>query len=209
MGAKGKKGTEARRPGRPRSEEARQAILRAAYHVLKTRGWRAATADAIASEAGVSKATMYRWWSCKASVVMDGYLEAVQERLPFPNEGSVVQSFRVQMKRIVDFFQTPDGRLIAVLVAAAQDDPEVALAFRERFLVPRREAAREVLEASIEAGELDPSVDLDVLIDTLYAPLYYRLLMGHSALDHEFVDTLVEHVFRGLLDSGTQSKSQE
>ena len=204
--------------GRPRSETSRQAILRAAYQVLQEHGLRAATVDAIARKAGVSKATVYRWWSCKESVIMDGYLEAVQGRLPFATEGPLANVVRQQMKATVDFFHSADGRLLTQLVTAAQEDKALAVAFRERFLLPRREAAKKVLRQAIASGawtpgpaaevysrrdgHAQPATDgdeledaLNVVVDMLYAPLYYRLLVGHGALDDDFIDALVGHVF--------------
>ena len=64
-----------RRPGRPRSERARQAILRAAADLLLDEGTAQVSMDAVAERAGVSKATIYRWWPSKERLALDALLE--------------------------------------------------------------------------------------------------------------------------------------
>ena len=78
-----------RAPGRPRSERARRAILQAANELLEGGGLVAVTVEAIAERAGVSKATVYRWWPNRAAVVMDGFLSTVSSQVPFPHTGHV------------------------------------------------------------------------------------------------------------------------
>ena len=62
---------EAPRRGRPRSEKARLAILEAAAELLLARGLSAVSMDAVAERAGVSKATIYRWWPTKETLALD------------------------------------------------------------------------------------------------------------------------------------------
>ncbi len=178
--------------GRPRSEVARQAILEAANELLSSNGFSALTVEAIAAKAGVSKATIYRWWNSKASVVMDGFLAATAPNIPFPNTGSVREDFRRQMQTVVDLFNSPIGRTIAALIAEGQNDPELAEAFRSRYLAARRTEAKHILQRGIVGQELRSDLDLDVVLDALYGPLYYRLLVGHAPLDPHFVNMLVD-----------------
>ena len=73
-------GSEAR-PGRPRSESARRAILQASLDLLRRQGIAGVTAEAIAERAKVSKATLYRWWPCAAATAMEAFFEEVFSRL--------------------------------------------------------------------------------------------------------------------------------
>ena len=90
-----------RSPGRPRSERARRAILRAANELLEGEGFAAVTVEAIAERAGVSKATVYRWWPNRAAVVMDGFLSTVSSEVPFPHTGRAREDIRLHMRRLV------------------------------------------------------------------------------------------------------------
>lgn len=188
----------ARPPGRPRSERAHRAILRAANELLESEGFAATTVEAIAERAGVSKATVYRWWPNKAAVVMDGFLSTVSSEVPFPHTGRARDDIRLHMRRLTEAFGGEIGRTVAALIAEGQADAELAEALRSRWLSVRRAEAREILELGIERGELREDLDPEVAVDVLYGPIYYRLLVGHAPLDEAFADALADHIFAGL-----------
>jgi AcrR family transcriptional regulator len=187
-----------RPPGRPRSERAHRAILQAANELLESEGFAAVTVEAIAERAGVSKATVYRWWPNRAAVVMDGFLSIVSSEVPFPHTGHAREDIRIHMRRLAEAFSGKIGSTVAALIAEGQSDPELAEALRSRWLSVRRAEAREILELGIERGELREDLDPEVAVDVLYGPIYYRMLVGHAPLDDDFADALADHVFAGL-----------
>jgi AcrR family transcriptional regulator len=189
---------QARPPGRPRSERAHRAILQAANDLLETEGFAAVTVEAIAERAGVSKATVYRWWPNRAAVVMDGFLSIVSSEVPFPHTGRAREDIRIHMRRLAEAFSGKIGSTVAALIAEGQSDPELAEALRSRWLSVRRAEAREILKLGIERGELREDLDPEVAVDVLYGPIYYRMLVGHAPLDDDFADALADHVFSGL-----------
>src|ERR687897_3366067 len=189
---------QARSPGRPRSERAHRAILQAANELLESEGFAALTVEAIAERAGVSKATIYRWWPNKAAVVMDSFLSMVSSEVPFPHTGHAGEDLRLHMRMLAEAFGGTMGRTVAVLIAEGQADPELAEALRSRWLSVRRTEAKEILELGIERGELRDDLDPEVAVDVLYGPIYYRMLVGHAPLDEDFANTLADHVFAGL-----------
>ena len=179
---------QARSPGRPRSERAHRAILQAANDLLESEGFAALTVEAIAERAGVSKATIYRWWPNRAAVVMDGFLSIVSSEVPFPHTGHAREDIRIHMRRLAEAFSGKIGRTVAALIAEGQSDPELAEALRSRWLSVRRKEAREILELGIERGELREDIDQEVAVDVLYGPIYYRMLVGHAPLDDDFAE---------------------
>ena len=187
--------------GRPRSESARQAILSAANDLLVRDGFAAVTMEAIAAEAGVGKATLYRWWPGKAAVVMDAFLAATGPCAPFPDTGCLVEDLRGQMRALAQAFSGRAGTVMRGVLAEAQSDPEAAEAFRTRYLAPRRAETRRVLERARSRGQICPHADLETAADALYGPLYYRLTAGHAPLDTAFVDALLSLIFQGLQPS--------
>jgi AcrR family transcriptional regulator len=187
-----------RSPGRPRSERAHRAILQAANELLEREGFAAVTMEAIAERAGVSKATIYRWWPNRAAVVMDGFLSTVSSEVPFPHTGHAREDLRIHMCRLAEAFSGKMGRTVAALIAEGQTDPELAEALRSRWLSVRRAEAREILELGIERGELRNDIDLEVAVDVLYGPIYYRMLVGHAPLEGDFANALADHIFSGL-----------
>ena len=191
-----------RPPGRPRSERAHRAILQAANELLESEGFAAVTVEAIAERAGVSKATVYRWWPNRAAVVMDGFLSIVSSEVPFPHTGHAREDIRIHMRRLAEAFSGKIGSTVAALIAEGQSDPELAEALRSRWLSVRRAEARKILELGIERGELREDLDPEVAVDVLYGPIYYRMLVGHAPLDDDFADALANHVFAGLAARG-------
>jgi AcrR family transcriptional regulator len=189
---------EKRPPGRPRSEESRRAILRSTLKLLTETGFPQLSIEAIAADADVSKATVYRWWPTKAALVADAFSDSASDELRFPNTGSVHKDISLQMRQVVRVFRSHRGKVVAALLGGGQSDPELIAAFRERFLWPRRRQAYETLQRGIDRGELPAGIDMDLTLDALYGPIYMRFLIRHDELNEGFADALCELVLRGV-----------
>jgi AcrR family transcriptional regulator len=172
---------DARRPGRPRSETTRRAILNAALDELREHGYAALTVEGIAARAGAGKQTIYRWWPSKADVVLDAMLDMAAAKIPVPDEGSLPADLRAFLSAT---FRQRDQRPILVgLMAHALLDPTFAMAFRDRFLFGRRAVLREILVRAVTRGEIAEDTDLELIIDVVYGVLWYRLMLDHAALN--------------------------
>jgi AcrR family transcriptional regulator len=185
------------RRGRPRSKEARDAILTATLALLFEPGLHAMTIEEVAARAGVSKATIYRWWPSKEMLAVDALATRWAQALPANREdtGSLRDDLLAEIRPWVrQLRQRPYGRVIAGLVAEAQSDPDFAVLYRERFVQPRRDATRQLLIRAIERGEIASDTDLDLALDLLYGPIYHRLLHGHAALTDRFVQGVIDAV---------------
>src|SRR5688572_10002477 len=119
-----------RAPGRPRSEQARRAILGAAVALVGEGGAAVATMDAIARRAGVSKQTVYRWWSSPAQILLEALNEGATHLAPLEESGDLEQDLRTFLRRSVLGARAPVGPLLASLMAEAQRDPTFAESFR-------------------------------------------------------------------------------
>lgn len=183
--------------GRPRSQAAHDAILKAALRLITKSGFRAVSVNEIAAEAGVGKMTLYRHWPNKAAVVMDSLLELIGDETAFPRASSALESLRRQLHLQAAFFRSSRGNLIRSLVSEAQSDPELAAAFRDRWLNPRREGVRQNIQVAISEGLLRGDFNIDTAIDQLYGSLYYRLLLGSGAIDEEFIEDTYQQFLAG------------
>lgn len=184
--------------GRPRNVETEKAILAASYDLLLENGFGAVTVEKIAERAGVSKATIYKWWPNKAAVVMDGFLSAASARLPVPNTDSVLQDILDHAKNVTRFMTSPEGQIIKELIGEGQFDSGLAEAYQTRYIQPRRLEARQLLERGIREGELKQDLDIELSIDLLYGPIFYRLLVLGDRMDDEYVEKLVSYSFAGI-----------
>jgi AcrR family transcriptional regulator len=186
------------RPGRPRSEKTRLAILEAAADVMLESGFAATTMESIAARAGVSKVTIYKWWPSRGAVAIDAYFHRYRETINFSDTGDVAADLTGQILLVVKAFRGRAGEVMAELLGHAQSDPALAEMWRERWLQPRRDATIVVLRRGIDRGQIRSDVSLPVLMDELYGPLYYRLLVHHEPLSDAFARELVAIAMRGV-----------
>jgi AcrR family transcriptional regulator len=183
-----------RRRGRPRSATAKRAILRAAFDLLVEHGLAATSMDAVAQRAGVSKATIYRWWPTKGLLALDALYDGWETSPRGPREtGSLRGDLLALVRPWVRLASAPGSRrLLAALIAEAQRHPGFAAAYRERFVEPRRAHGREVFARAVARDEIPAATDVEVALDLLYGPLYHRLLHGHAPLNDRFVRDVVQ-----------------
>lgn len=154
----------------------------------------------IASAAKVSKATLYRWWKSPAAIALEGFMDLVRPQLEWvynvPLRDALLHQGIVTMRL---FTTTVHGCTVRKILADAQSDPDVAQAFREQFIVPRRLGARALIAAAQERGELRGDLDVDTVIDSFIAPIYFRLLTGYAPIDEQFIERLVDMTVYGAL----------
>ncbi|MGA2835016.1 MAG: TetR-like C-terminal domain-containing protein [Acidimicrobiales bacterium] len=186
------------RTGRPRSERVRLAVLEAAADLLVEGGLAAATIEAIAARAGVSKVTIYKWWPSRGSVAVDAYLHRYRQTGTFEDTGDLATDLTGQIRLMIRAFSGRAGAIMAELIGQAQSDPALAALLRSHWLEPRRDASTAVLLRAVERGQIVPDTDIPVVLDQLYAPLYYRITMQHEPLTADLADTLVRTVLDGI-----------
>ena len=185
--------------GRPRSEKARKAVLDAAAELLLARGLSAVSMDAVAERAGVSKATIYRWWPTKETLALDALYSEWDGR-PHPRDtGSLRGDLLALLRPWARLASSrPYGRVIAALVTEAQTDPVFAAEYRHRVVEPRRDQARAIFRRAIERGEIPADTKIEVALDLLYGPLYHRLLHGHAPLNDRFTQDVIDMALNGI-----------
>jgi AcrR family transcriptional regulator len=193
--------TLAPRRGRPRSEARKQAILQAAFELLGERGLAATSMDAVAERAGVSKATIYRWWDSKELLALDALYAAWDTAgLVTRQTGTLRAEMLALVRPWVRLVATgPSARILTALLAEAQNDPEFGQAYRAHFIEPRRDQARAVFSRAIARGEIPAAIDVEVAIDLLWGPLYHRLFHGHAPLNERFARRSVDTALAGIL----------
>lgn len=187
--------------GRPRSEASKTAILNATIDLLEESEYSTLTMEAIAARAGVGKATIYRWWSNKPKLVLDAFLMSTETHLHFLENTPIRENFRQQLKTLANVLNGSLGRTVVALVAESGENSEIAKTFYTDFLRPRREDAKLILERAISQGEIQAAINLDVVSDMLYGPIYFNILIYKKKIDSKFIDTLVDQVMKGIIGS--------
>ncbi|MGL4174709.1 MAG: TetR/AcrR family transcriptional regulator [Dermatophilaceae bacterium] len=184
--------------GRPRDDATRAAVLRAALDLLTEKDATVPTVEAIAARAGTTRPTIYRWWSSRPAVLLDAVLEATAGGATYRDTGDVVDDLHDHARRYARLLRGSLGRAYRTLLAEAQHDADFAPELRSRLIEPRREETRTVLRRGIRSGRIRPDIDIEAAVDQLYAPLLYRLLVGHAPLSARAVDAVVAQVLSGI-----------
>lgn len=184
--------------GRPRDEAARRRILQAALDLMDETAFTQVTMEAIAERASASKTTVYRWWPNKAQLAIEAFREAVAPQLPLRHTGSLRKDLTAQMQNFARVLSGTGGRMLRSFLVAARCDPEVAEAFRSIWSDPRRAEAKAMLRQKQASGQLRQDADLDLVIDSLYGPLYYRFLVKNELPSQKYAESLAALVIQGI-----------
>jgi AcrR family transcriptional regulator len=178
-----------------RSEEARQAVLEAVDDLLVERGFAGVTIEGIAARAGVAKQTIYRWWPSKVDILLEAFTDDMAEHLAPPDLGELGRDLGEHLHNIAEFLtETDPGAVFRALAGHAQHDMTFAVRFRDDCLSQQRTRDRIPFQRAIDRGELPADFDIDLAIDQLLGPLYYRVLVTGEPVTQEFTDHLV-HTF--------------
>jgi AcrR family transcriptional regulator len=158
----------------------------------------AVSIEALSARTGVSKPTIYRSWPNAQAVVMTALMDQLDARMSALPRGDPVAILRGQLRDIARVFAARSGRHVASMLASADPASELGRAFRNHFILARRQEGRAILERAVRDGHLRADLDLEVALDLLYAPIFYRLLLGHAPLDDAFGEAVVDHLITGL-----------
>ncbi|MDF1845838.1 MAG: TetR/AcrR family transcriptional regulator [Parvibaculaceae bacterium] len=188
--------------GRPRSEAARRAILNAASTLLEEGGISAVTMEAVAARAKVGKPTIYRSWPNARALAMATLMEADSAPTNVRETASPLADLERQLLKVVDKFATKRGGQVRLMLAAAEQDSEIAKGFRNQVILKSRVEGRDLLTRAIDAGDIRADANIEIALDMIYGPLFYRVLIGHLPLDEAFAKGLLREVLRGLRPTG-------
>ncbi|MBF9035339.1 TetR family transcriptional regulator [Rhodobacterales bacterium HKCCE2091] len=186
------------RRGRPPSAASRRKALAAAHAILMEEGFGRLSVEAVAARSGVGKPTIYRHWANASELAMAALMEG-QPEADTP-AGDLPTALTRQLTSLVQAFATTRGRQIALALAAADPETEMTRAFRSRVILSSREAGRRLVLSAVASGEIGPCEDLETVLDMIYAPLFYRLLLGHQPLSPDFARGLVRAAMAVLRD---------
>jgi AcrR family transcriptional regulator len=154
--------------------------------------------EGIAARAGVGKPTIYRAWPNAHAVAMTAMMEGGDVTPKLARTRSAIADLKRQLRVVASVFASRIGRQVTSMIASASAETELSKVFRNHFILARREEGRALLTRAIEQREIRRTIDVDVALDMIYGPIFYRLLMGYAVLDGKFTDAVVDHALNGL-----------
>jgi AcrR family transcriptional regulator len=186
-----------RRPGRPRSEQAEQAILSAALDVFAESGPDALCIEQVAAKAGVGKATIYRRWPGKEDMLVDA-LGRLGTHLPVPQGRSVRADLIALLTAICREAADPRrSRLFALLQGEGLRYPRLMAKYVETVIQPQRDVVGSVLRRGVATGELRENTDIDAATFLLNGAVLASMY-GPEPTDGRYAKRVVEELLRGL-----------
>jgi len=181
--------------GRPRDARIDSEVVAAVLNALKAGGYRAVTIDGIARQVGRARTSLYRRWPSKRHLVAYAVVSELGED-PATDTGSIRGDLEAAAGTLLRAFRGPLGRALAGLVADMAQDAALAFTIRRRVLAPRRRSMREALERGRQRGEARDDLDVELVLDMLTGPFYFRTLFGHAPMSLKTIREVVDCVMR-------------
>jgi AcrR family transcriptional regulator len=182
-------------------------VLRAALEILADEGLPGFTMEAVAQRAGASKATVYRRWTSRANLLVDAMGLAFRP-LPLPATGHL----RTDLIELLSSFEAllngqPFPRLLAAVIDFAERDPSLSR-MHVQLTERRREPVRHVLVQALQRGDIPSTTDLELAVDLLTAPAFYRRFIAHRSFPEGYTTSVVDHVLTALRCAGADQSDR-
>jgi AcrR family transcriptional regulator len=180
---------------RPRVEGEREdEILDATVELLMEVGYDRLTMDAVAKRAHASKATLYRRWETKPSLVVEALVRAKNApHVADHDTGSLRDDLLSTYCGNQGMNSTATGAMGAVITALATD-PEFAEEFREKFIAPKVAISEAIYRRAQERGEIGEDLDVELIAPSLPAILMHRAFILGILPDDATIERVVDHV---------------
>jgi len=182
--------------GRPRSEEAHQAILDATLELLAEVGFSALTVEGVAQRAGVGKATIYRRWPSKLPLVVEAF--GGLPRFEDVDTGDLASDLKAMLRSYLQVFNdTPLATILPSLAGERAHNEALSEVF-DPVLKGRRRPLIAVLERGVARGELAPDLDVELAADLVVGPIAVKLFFTGGKLSPRMVGPMVDLALEGL-----------
>jgi len=182
------------RGGRPRDPSRDEVIRAAILRLLAEVGYGALTMDAVAAEAGVGKATIYRRWRTKEDLVVDTVADLNAAELVGIDTGSLEGDLRALLRSLVALVNSPAGAATQALLSSMQHQPALAEAFRNGPLEVWHQAFNDMWARAEARGEVPPGLAGSLVHEAIGAPISQRWLVNGQPVDDAFADAVVDVV---------------
>ncbi|WP_308127945.1 TetR/AcrR family transcriptional regulator [Modestobacter italicus] len=187
------------RGGRPRDPSRDEVIRAAILRVLAESGYNGLTMDAVASAAGVGKATIYRRWRTKSDLVADAVAELSQLSIEAPDTGSLEGDMRLLLRWLVGAVNGPLGAATLSLLSALPHEPGLREAFQNGPMTVWSTCFRHVWERAEARGEVGPTVMGTAVASTASSPILQRWLFSGEPVPEAFADEVLSDVVMPLV----------
>lgn len=183
------------RLGRPRDERIDAEVVSAVLEVLRTGGYRAVTIAGIAGRIRRGRASIYRRWPSKRHLVAYSVVSEMGAS-PAADTGVLRKDLEAVVGTLLRAFGGPLRQALPGLVAEMAHDADLAQAIRKEVIAARRRSMRDAFARAAARGEVRSGQDIELILDMLTGPFYYRTLFRHARIGRRMTHEVVEYVLR-------------
>lgn len=187
--------------GRPRDERIDTEVVSAVLEALRGGGYGAVTIDGIAREVKRARTSIYRRWRSKKHLVVYALISEMGEN-PAADTGALREDLQAAVGTLLNAFAGPLGPALPGLVADMAEDEALAETLRREVLGARRKSMREAFKRAKARGEIRDDLNIELVLDMLTGPFYFRTLFGHAAITRRTTRDVVEYVLRVAAPAG-------
>lgn len=176
-----------------------EAITEAVLDELSEQGYARLSMEAVAKRAGVGKSALYRRWTSKQEMAIAVIAEFSGEQVRVPDTGSLRGDLRASLDTVTEWLTHPRfSRIMPDLVAEMARNPELGKVVEVMAGAPKRERTVVMLRRAIERGELPPDLDVEIALDLIAAPVYWRVIVRAVEAEPGYLDKLTDLLLRAL-----------
>jgi AcrR family transcriptional regulator len=177
------------RPG-GRNAQVRARVFDAIRQALESGDSDNLAIDRLAERAGVHRATIYRRWLSTEGLVADLLAELTPLDTPLPDTGSLRDDLTEVVARVAATATAPAALVLSRIVAGSADTHLGAAA--RGYWASVLDHTAEVIRRAQQRGQATTDVDAVAAIESLLAPIHFRLLVMHQPITDEFCTGLVD-----------------
>ena len=181
--------------GRPRDERIDTEVVSAVLGALRSGGYAAVTIDGIARKVKRARTSIYRRWPSKRHLVAYAVLSEMGDN-PAADTGALREDLEAAVETLLNAFAGPLGQALGGLVADMAQDPQLAQTIRQEVLAARRKSMREAFTRARARREIRADLDVELALDVLTGPFYFRTLFGHAPITRKMARDIVDYVLR-------------
>jgi AcrR family transcriptional regulator len=189
---------------RGRSARVVEEVLRATLEEIGQRGYQTMRIEDVAARSGVNKTTIYRRWPTK----LDLLAAAVRHFAPVPappETGTLRGDLLVLLRTIARKADTPTRSGMIRMFQTEREHPDVDKVMRPLH-AEQMALRRGVIERAIGRGELPEGIDVDLVLELMFAPVIRRVMLRDKRADDAFIETTVDVVLSGVRSGAAQKK---
>ena len=177
-----------------RSARVHDSVLKSVFELIAEAGIENFSVAGVAARAGVHETSIYRRWPSRDGLILAACRHFMEDAVPVPDTGALRSDLVALMLHARAMLTSRRGQVIVILTQLQNPN---ARAVRHEYWQRRFAMLRPIFDRAVERGEFPREADPIAALQTLIAPLYFRLLVSIEKLERWPVADEVDRLLEG------------